>query len=285
MNRYVVSAFCGLCLMVGIESSKRSSLFAEPFPSICVYGHPVLRQNAAKVEKFDQNLKQTADRLLQTLRITGDGVGLAAPQVGLSQRLVVVEFRMPSVSPDFTEEQKSKITERLSGEIVQIGQDGSEKKWENITELGTFIFTNPEIEPVGTEMQDSGEGCLSLPGIAGYVSRYRKIVLKYQDLDGNRCQLKCSGFLACIIQHETDHLNGILFTDKLTDRKLLVLTDDPIWEKFDLLYQELFKKRDAGTIDVSAERFSTSDLEFALKTMEKIGGGEHIIESAQRKRK
>ena len=265
MNRYVVSA--------------------EPFPSICVYGHPVLRQNAAKVEKFDQNLKQTADRLLQTLRITGDGVGLAAPQVGLSQRLVVVEFRMPSVSPDFTEEQKSKITERLSGEIVQIEQDGSEKKWENITELGTFIFTNPEIEPVGTEMQDSGEGCLSLPGIAGYVSRYRKIVLKYQDLDGNRCQLKCSGFLACIIQHETDHLNGILFTDKLTDRKLLVLTDDPIWEKFDLLYQELFKKRDAGTIDVSAERFSTSDLEFALKTMEKIGGGEHIIESAQRKRK
>lgn len=121
--------------------------------------------------------------MIDTLR-DAPGVGLAAPQVGLAERLIVVEY----------------------------GDDDDETVPKRL-----YIVANPEIVSASEEMVDGLEGCLSVPGLVGTVSRHQTVVVKGLNRFGKPTRIKVSDWMARIFQHEIDHLNGILFTD-LTDK-------------------------------------------------------------------
>lgn len=155
---------------------------------LCYYGNPVLRKKTVPVTQFDENLKGLVQDMIETMLVS-DGVGLAAPQIGESIRLVIVD-----PSPD-------------EGGITRL------------------VLINPELTPVGEGTEVAEEGCLSVPGIYARVKRFSRIQVKAQDVDGNPLNFEAEGFTARIIQHETDHINGILFVDKV------LVKDRPAVEK------------------------------------------------------
>ena len=114
-----------------------------------------------------------------------NGIGLAAPQVHLSKRVII--FR----NPDIEEKEKIKITPLI----------------------------NPIYKPLGDEKENDWEGCLSIPGMQGLVTRYKKIRYTGFDIDGNKIDNEVEGLHARVIQHEIDHLDGILYTERLADKK------------------------------------------------------------------
>lgn len=140
---------------------------------------PVLRRKARKITDFDDGLQKLIDDMVETMR-EAPGVGLAAPQVAVSSRLIVVEFG---------DEEDESVEPRL------------------------FVVVNPEIEKLSSETVNGVEGCLSIPNIVGDVDRYESIVVKGQNRRGKPLKIKASGWLARIFQHEIDHLEGVLFTD------------------------------------------------------------------------
>lgn len=138
-------------------------------------GDPILRKQSKQVTNFNDRLKLLIDDMFETMDVAY-GVGLAAPQVGILKRLIVVDNR---------EEEEAK----------------------------RFYMINPEIfEKEGEEV--SMEGCLSVPGKQGTVKRAKDIKVRYNDLAGQEKIMEAEDFLARIIQHEVDHLDGILYTDK-----------------------------------------------------------------------
>lgn len=141
---------------------------------------PVLRRKAQKVRQFDADLQQLIDDMIETMR-AAPGVGLAAPQVGVSQRVIVVEY----------------------------GEDEDEDKPPRL-----YVVVNPEIIEVSAETAMGVEGCLSIPDLVGEVERYQRIVVKGQNRRGQPIKLKLQGWVARIFQHEIDHLEGVLFTDR-----------------------------------------------------------------------
>lgn len=143
---------------------------------------PVLRRKAQKVTDFGPELQKLVDDMIETMR-EEPGVGLAAPQVGVSLRVIVVEF----------------------------GEENEED--ENIPpKLYTVI--NPEFSRTSPELISGTEGCLSIPGVVGDVDRYESLTVKGFNRRGQAMNLKASGWLARIFQHEVDHLDGILFVDR-----------------------------------------------------------------------
>ncbi len=148
----------------------------------------VLRQKARKVKRFGPELERLAQDMLETMR-EAHGVGLAAPQVGLPLRLFVAEV------PEDMED------EPHAGE--------------------THVFVNPKIVKVGREEVEREEGCLSIPGIYGDVWRADEVVIRAQDVKGKPIRVRAKGFLARIILHEYDHLEGILFVDRVEDPSTL----------------------------------------------------------------
>ncbi len=145
---------------------------------------PVLRKKAVKVRKADDGLRKLADDMFETM-LEAPGVGLAAPQIGKSIRMIVVHV-------DADEE------------------DGTEET--------SLRLLNPEIiKAHGSEI--GAEGCLSIPGWAGDVERHTHITVKAIDLDNRPVRIKAEGFLARVLQHEIDHLDGILFPDHIEDKK------------------------------------------------------------------
>ena len=143
---------------------------------------PVLRRKAHKVTAFDKDLQTLIDDMVETMR-EAPGVGLAAPQIGVLQRLIVVEY-------------------------------GDEEDEEAPKKL--YALINPEIVSSSEEVVEGTEGCLSIPRIQGDVERYEAIVVKGFNRQGRPVKLKLSGWLARIFQHEMDHLEGILYTDRAT---------------------------------------------------------------------
>jgi len=141
---------------------------------------PVLRKKAHKVTAFDSDLQQLIDDMVDSMR-KAPGVGLAAPQVGISQRVIVVEY----------------------------GQEDDEE-----APLKLYTLINPEIARASDEMVIGTEGCLSIPGYAGDVERLNAITVRGQNRYGKPVRIKANGWLARIFQHEIDHLDGILFTDR-----------------------------------------------------------------------
>lgn len=140
----------------------------------------VLRRKAKKVSAFDSDLQKLIGDMVETMR-EAPGVGLAAPQVAVSSRLVVVEF----------------------------GDEDDEDAPQKL-----YVVVNPEIVQKSEEMVSGVEGCLSIPNIVGEVERHQSVVVKGQNRRGQPVKIKASGWLARIFQHEIDHLDGVLFTDR-----------------------------------------------------------------------
>ncbi len=140
----------------------------------------VLRKKAKKITNFDDDLKILIDDMIETMR-EAPGVGLAAPQVGVSQRVVVIEYAED-------ENKRPKL----------------------------YVLVNPEIIKPSEEKEFGIEGCLSLPGLVGEVERHESITVKALNRFGKPTKYKPSGWLARIFQHEIDHLEGVLYPDLAT---------------------------------------------------------------------
>ena len=162
------------------------------------YGEPVLHQKGARVEVFGEPLQQFADDLLETMH-EANGIGLAAQQVGEALQFCVVE--VPRELED--------------GEPAKCVYDGKPMPQDLLMPM---VLANPEVTPVPEPTGYREEGCLSFPEIRGEVERPLGIRVQFQDLDGNPHTLDCDGLLARCIQHEVDHLNGTLFTDRMKKR-------------------------------------------------------------------
>jgi len=139
----------------------------------------VLRKKARAVTTFDKDLRTLVDDMVETMR-DAPGVGVAAPQVGILQRVVVIEY-----GDDEDEEAPPKL----------------------------YAVVNPEITRMSSEKEMGVEGCLSIPGFVGDVERSTAIVVKGQNKNGQNVKYKLDGWVARIFQHEIDHLEGVLFTD------------------------------------------------------------------------
>ncbi len=144
---------------------------------------PVLRRKARTVSKFNEALQVLIDDMVETMR-QAPGVGLAAPQVGVSQRVIVVEY--PENDQD--EESPKKL----------------------------YAMVNPEIVKPSQETIAGIEGCLSVPGLVGEVQRAVEITVKGLNRRGQPMRIKVKDWMARIFQHEIDHLNGVVFTDRAT---------------------------------------------------------------------
>ena len=147
--------------------------------------NPILRKKARKVQDIDTDLQILIDDMIDTMR-DEPGVGLAAPQVAVSNRIVVVEFGEETENGEAEVEEKPKL----------------------------YVVINPEISRPSSEMVVGIEGCLSIPGLVGEVDRHENLVVKGLNRYGKPVKIKASGWLARIFQHEIDHLDGIVFTDR-----------------------------------------------------------------------
>lgn len=167
--------------------------------------HPVLRQKAKKVKRVDGSTQKLIDDMFESMR-DAHGLGLAAPQIGVSLRVLVIE--MPDDDTDDS-------VEALPNDKRHV-KYSSEK----------YALVNPEIVKAEGE-QFGEEGCLSIPGYVGMVRRAMQVTVKGLDRKGKEVKIKGEGLLARALQHEIDHLDGILFTDRLEKPEhLLRVTED-----------------------------------------------------------
>lgn len=169
------------------------------------YNEPVLHRKGVKIEQFDAALTKLAEEMLEAMHAAG-GIGLAAQQVGRALQFCVVDLR--AVEADFT---------------WQI--DGAKPPLELFMPIA---MANPEVTVErGTEQVVYEEGCLSFPKIRGDVKRPEKITVRFQDQHSVPHTLTCDGLLARCIQHEVDHLNGILFVERM-EKKVRAPLEDAI---------------------------------------------------------
>ena len=159
---------------------------------ILQYGDPILRAKGKRIEKIDDRIRQLAADMIETMR-AANGVGLAAQQIGEALQLTVVDV--------------SQIEDRPST-LKLNGKEADPKA------ASPFVLVNPEIS-LGTELALGTEGCLSFPEITGEIVRADAVVARAQTLEGDDIQLEATGLLARALQHEIDHLNGILFIDRM----------------------------------------------------------------------
>lgn len=167
---------------------------------IVAYGDPVLKKEAVEIDKDYQDLDQLIDNMYETM-YQASGVGLAAPQIGKSIRLFIVDG-----SP-FAEDEEDEEDPRA------VGMEGFKK-----------VFINPIIEEESGEEWGFNEGCLSIPKIREEVFRKEKILITYYNQNWELKEETYEGYAARIIQHEYDHIDGILFTDHLSPLKKRLLT-------------------------------------------------------------
>lgn len=161
------------------------------------YGDPILRTPAARVEAITPELRQLAEDMIFTMRAS-EGVGLAAQQIGRALALCTLEV---PVEYD-TDENGVRLHPGLAMPMVLV---------------------NPVIVEQAKKTDAHDEGCLSFPDIRGSIQRPREITLRYQDLAGQEHTVALRGFTARVVQHEVDHLNGVLFIDHMSVPKRLVL--------------------------------------------------------------
>src|SRR5438128_7261301 len=160
--------------------------------SILQYGDPILRAKGKRIEKIDDRIRELAVNMIETMHAV-HGVGLAAQQIGEALQLTVLDVSQVEDRPS---------TMKLNGQNV-----------DPVAEM-PLVLINPEIELRG-ETEVGVEGCLSFPEISGDIERATSVIVRAQNLDGETIQVEASGFLARAIQHEHDHLNGILFIDRM----------------------------------------------------------------------
>ena len=165
-----------------------------PLP-VVKYGTPVLRQKGARIDAITPTIKKLAADMLETM-YTYKGIGLAAQQVGIAVQLTVVDVREVTDRPSTLE---------LKGQPADVGG------------FMPLVLVNPEVKPVG-QPATGPEGCLSFPEIYADITRPDVVDVKALDREGKPIEFRCGGLLARVVQHETDHLHGILFIDRM-DKK------------------------------------------------------------------
>lgn len=150
-------------------------------------GHPILQEPCADVTQFNTTeLDNLIQDLFDTMR-KEDGAGIAAPQIGVLKRVVI------------------------------FGVEKENPRYPGRGPVPTTVLVNPVITPVGADMEDGWEGCLSVPGMRGLVPRYRKIRYRGYDEKGELIEREAEGFHARVVQHECDHLDGILYPYRIKD--------------------------------------------------------------------
>ena len=159
---------------------------------IVKYGHPALRQKGTQVTKIDAKIRKLAEDMLETME-DANGVGLAAQQVGVPIQLAVIDVAGVEDRPS---------TLSIGGKEV------------NVDEHMPLILLNPELE-LDSEREDGLEGCLSFPEITAEIPRSPKVKVRAKNLEGKELSFEATGLLARALQHEVDHLQGILFIDRM----------------------------------------------------------------------
>lgn len=154
-----------------------------PIRPIELLGSPVLRQEASEITAFDESLQALVRDMFETM-YHAEGVGLAGPQVGISSRILVIDSRNEEDPP-----------------------------------AGRLALVNPRIVEASRATERGTEGCLSIPGVDEVVERALVVVVEAQDPEGERVRIQAEGFLARVLQHEIDHLDGVLFIDRLSPLK------------------------------------------------------------------
>ena len=182
------------------------------------YGHPVLRQKGQRIERISAEIKQLIADLFDTMH-AARGIGLAAQQVGLALQLAVIDV--------------SEITERpstlhLDGEPV------------DVKTFMPLVLINPELKPIADPVAGP-EGCLSFPEIYADISRPDAVEVVALNGEGKRIAFRCGGLLARAVQHETDHLHGILFIDRMS--KEIKTELKPQLEELQAATKEALKKK------------------------------------------
>lgn len=160
-------------------------------------GNPILRKKALEVPKEylkSDDFRQLLLDLKDSMKHYG-GIGIAAPQIGVDKKVAIIE-------------------------LVGLNRYGEE------INLPLTVFVNPKIEFLTIEEQGFWEGCLSVPGLRGFVERPRKVKVSYLDQNGSAQELVADGFLATVLQHELDHLEGILYVDRIKDLKKLTFQEE-----------------------------------------------------------
>jgi peptide deformylase len=165
-----------------------------PVLEIVTVPEPILRRKARKVSGYGQGLQKLIDDMIETMR-QAPGVGLAAPQVNEALRVIVVEY----------------------GEVDEEGEE--------ITPTKLYAVVNPEVTRVSAETELGTEGCLSVPDLVGDVERPIAVTVKGFNRHGQPMRIKADGWLGRIFQHEIDHVNGVLFTDRA--ERIWPLEDQP----------------------------------------------------------
>jgi peptide deformylase len=160
--------------------------------SILQYGDPILRAKGKQIEKIDDHIHELAANMIDTMH-AANGIGLAAQQVGEALQLTVLDVSQIEDRPS---------TLKLNGKDV------------DPTASMPLVLINPEIE-LGGETEIGTEGCLSFPEINGQIERAESTTARAQNLEGDKIEILATGLLARAIQHEVDHLNGILFIDRM----------------------------------------------------------------------
>ena len=163
--------------MVTVAAVEKKKLDNPPL-DIHYLGDRVLRQPAKRIAKVDDKIRTTIKEMLQTM-YSADGIGLAAPQVGINKQLIVIDIALDQ--PD----------------------------------KPPLVLINPKIVKSGSNLCNSEEGCLSIPGVYLEVTRPEEIEVSYKNEQGKPCKLKADGLLSRAIQHEMDHLNGVMFVDRV----------------------------------------------------------------------
>ncbi len=176
--------------------------------TIVEYGKPVLRQKGNKITSFDASLREFVNAMIEALH-QSTGIGLAAQQVGKALQICVIDTRI------------------IDAKESAFTLDGKELPQQLVMPL---VLINPIVKLGRGEKVWFDEGCLSFPGVRADVERPDSVEVHYQDIDGAEHHLACSGVLARVVQHETDHLNGILFIDRVPKRIL-----KKIWAELEAL--------------------------------------------------
>ena len=160
-------------------------------------GHPVLQRRAEPVaDPTAPDIRTLAQDMLETM-VDAPGTGLAAPQVHVPLRLVIFQVSA------------ARAQHEGAGEGVPL-----------------TVMINPEIEPIGDVMEDDWEGCLSVPGLRGLVPRHDRIRYRAVGLDGEAFEREAEGFHARVVQHECDHLDGVLYPQRMTDMTKLIFESE-----------------------------------------------------------
>ncbi|OGN65407.1 MAG: peptide deformylase [Chlamydiae bacterium RIFCSPHIGHO2_12_FULL_49_9] len=160
---------------------------------LAYYGDAVLKKKGEPVLKITEEIRKLADEMIDTMDAC-DGVGLAAPQVHHSVRMFVI---------------------RTLSNTEENSEMGEAK-----------VLINPKIRQIGSETWEAEEGCLSIPGFRSIVKRAKEIEVEYTNLDGKVIKERASGWLARVILHENDHIDGVLFIDRLNLEEQKKLTPD-----------------------------------------------------------